>query len=89
MAALREQLGRDLEEAPTVLTVDTVADYVAALQLPIFTGHAQLIASDSSSGNLNYCFIVRPADEGGPSVFVKQVCMCSAVPILCCQCNSA
>ena len=68
---LLAQLSSPLEGKPVVLTPETVVGYVAALGLPQFTGGQALTAADSSTGNLNYCFVVA-AEGGGPSVFVKQ-----------------
>jgi len=69
-AALKEQLAKAVSGKPVLLTPETVVDYVAALKLPLLAGKT-LTGSDSSTGNLNYCFIVA-AEGGTPSVFVKQ-----------------
>jgi 5-methylthioribose kinase len=76
-AALREALGRAVAGKPVVLTPETVAAYVEALNLPQFEGKT-LVGSDSSTGNLNYCFVVQAFEDlfqgvkGPSSVFVKQ-----------------
>jgi len=68
--SVREQLERPVDVRPVVLTHESVLAYVEALALPHLAG-AQLVVTDSSTGNLNYCFVVA-APSGAPSVFVKQ-----------------
>jgi S-methyl-5-thioribose kinase len=78
-AVLREQMNCAVAGAPVVLTPATVVGYVEQLNLAVFAGSSSegrpLQASDSSTGNLNYCFVVKAAAAGEPcppSVFVKQ-----------------
>jgi hypothetical protein len=69
--ALREALGQEVAGKPVVLTPDTVVGYVEALNLPRLQGKT-LVGTDSSTGNLNYCFVVAAEGATGGSVFVKQ-----------------
>lgn len=55
-------------EHPVVLTPETIVGYCENLALPQLEG--ALSAADSSTGNLNFCFIISA--EAGGSVFVKQ-----------------
>ena len=70
MIRLRSALDKPVEDKPVVLTSESVVTYVQGLNLPQFEGK-NLSGTDSSTGNLNYCFVVA-AEGGSPSVFVKQ-----------------
>jgi len=56
----------------SILTVDTVADYVLkhASQINVFPPDASLTAEAIQGGNVNFAFCVR--SSCGKSVFVKQ-----------------
>ena len=56
----------------SLLTVDSVADYVSkhAAQINVFPADAELTAEAIQGGNVNFAFCVR--SSCGKSVFVKQ-----------------
>ena len=72
-ADLEEQINAPISGKPVVLNVDTLLPYFKTTPLAarMFTPGAALTVEDSSTGNLNYCFIVKD-ESAGNSVFVKQ-----------------
>ena len=61
------------KEEATILTRDTVTDYVAshASDIGVFAPDAKLTASAIQGGNVNFAFCVK-SEDGSRSVFVKQ-----------------
>ena len=72
---LTRQILAPVTASPTVLTPESVLGYYAEraadIAGPIPPG-AEVAAEDSSTGNLNYCFVLTAKAPAAGSVFVKQ-----------------